>query len=123
MSTTRAAALRHSILATRDFKIAPVVVTEWSLTVHVRTMSILETLAFELAREKTDPSKVVPLLLSFVLCDADGDPVFEQGHADCVDELSGKDAEVLSTIFRAALALTGTTDDDEASAEDSPEKP
>ena len=110
--------LRHAILAARDFKIAPVVVEAWDLTVHVRTMSILETLAFEQARESSDPSKVVALLLSFVLCDQDGVPVFDQGDPAAVDELCGKDADVLSTIFHAALALS----DGEAGSGESPEK-
>jgi hypothetical protein len=116
MSTPRATMLRHSILAASDFKIRAVEVPEWSLTVHVRTMSILETLAFEMAREATDPNKVVALLLTFVLCDADGVPAFGQGDLADVDELCRKDAEVLSTIFRAALALTD-------SPEDAPSKP
>lgn len=109
---TRANALRHSILAARDFKIAPVEVPEWGLEVHVRTMNVLESIAFEEAREKTDPSKVVALLLSFTLCDEDGTTIFEPGD---VDGLCAKDPDVLSRIFHAALRLGC---DPEASGDD-----
>jgi len=101
--TTARQALRHSILAARDFRLKSIDVPEWGFPVHVRTLSLLEAIAFEEARASTQDTKVVPLYLTFCVCDEDGQLVFERGD---VEDLCAKDPDVLSRIFNEAHALS-----------------
>jgi hypothetical protein len=97
--------MRHSILAARDYRIKPVEVPEWGLGsgLFVRSLSILDGVAFDKATKDLDDAKYAGLYLAYSLCDEDGVRVFDP--ATDVDEICSKDPEVIARLFHEALHL------------------
>ncbi len=97
--------MRHAILASRDYRIKPVAAPEWGLDdgLFVRSLSILDGVAFDKATKDLDDAKYAALYLAYSLCGEDGIRVFDPA-AD-VDELCAKDPEVIARLFHEALDL------------------
>jgi hypothetical protein len=101
--STKLDTIRHAILAARDFRKRPVSVPEWGFDegLFVRSLNILDAVAFEKANDQVEKAKTVALYLAFTLCDEDGERIFDP-VAD-LDDLCKKDPEVLSRLFAEAL--------------------
>jgi hypothetical protein len=93
---------KHSILAAADALNREIEVPEWGGSVWIKTLNVAEGIAFNDAKANVHEEKVVPLLLTYVLCEEDGKPLFNQ---DDTDQLCAKNPAVLLRIFHEAVAL------------------
>jgi hypothetical protein len=107
--------LRDAILGSKDFRIRPVDVPEWPVPVHVRSMNILEVLAFEAGKEAVPDEKFVAFYAAWTLCDEDGERIFDP-ETD-VDALCEKDPDVITRIFKEAMSLNMTDKEADAKRE------
>ena len=100
--------LRDKIRDARDFRKKSVSVPEWPEVeaegLYVRSLSIRDALAFEKLNQDLPPEKTSSLYLAFTLCDEGGQLAYDD-PAEGVEELLGKDPEVISRLFDEALHL------------------
>lgn len=104
--------LREHILTQPDLKTADVEISEWGLTLKVRSLTAKERSAFEQSMNfdpHGNPRNLTNLqtrLAVLTVVNGDGERVFTD---DDVEELAGKSASALQKIFNAAADLNGLT--------------
>lgn len=104
--------LRAKILAQPDLKTVDVEVSEWGMTLKVRSLTATERSGFERSMNfdpQGNPRNLENLqtrLAVLTVVNGDGERVFTD---DDVEALAGKHAGALQKIFNAAAELNGLT--------------
>lgn len=112
--------IKEQILAAKDTESKKIAVKEWGVDVHLKRLSVAETMQFQTTIGNADEKDVTTGLRNMVsyialcMCDENGQRIFNDDETHLLDTRS---TEVIQKLFDEAAKLNGMTNDEKDAEE------